>query len=36
MRMLKDMGVGLCLFFLIKGLIWLGVMSGLLKLLQWF
>ena len=36
MKMLKDIGLGLFLFFLIKGLIWLGVMGGLLKLLQWF
>jgi hypothetical protein len=33
---LKDIGFGLFLFFLIKGLIWLGVMGGLLKLFQWF
>ena len=36
MKILKDMGFALFLFFLIKGLIWLGVMGGLLKLLQWF
>jgi len=36
MKMLKDMGFGLFLFFLIKGLIWLGVMGGLLKLFKWF
>ncbi|NBR24037.1 MAG: alanyl-tRNA synthetase [Micrococcales bacterium] len=36
MKILKDMGFALFLFFLIKGLVWLGVMGGLLKLLQWF